>query len=52
MYNNVSCYEKHLLIPFSNNQTGASTESKVSLTLVDEETGDKNTFENEGMDFL
>lgn len=31
------CYERHQLVPFSNNQSGAVTESKISLTLVDEE---------------
>jgi hypothetical protein len=46
VYNNVSCHEKHLLIPFSNNQTGAATESRISLTLADEETGDKSSFDD------
>jgi Lipoprotein amino terminal region len=47
VYNNVSCYENHLLIPFSNNRTGASTESRITLTLADEETGDKNSFDED-----
>lgn len=37
MYNNIICFERHQLVPFSNNQTGAITESSLHLTLVDEE---------------
>uniref|UniRef100_W4VR36 Putative lipoprotein n=1 Tax=Corethrella appendiculata TaxID=1370023 RepID=W4VR36_9DIPT len=41
MYNEVNCTEKHLLVPFSNNDTGAVTESFSKLVLVDTETADE-----------
>lgn len=37
VYSNVSCFERHQLVPFSNNQSGAVTESSLQLVLVDEE---------------
>ncbi|XP_055713060.1 uncharacterized protein LOC129807664 isoform X2 [Phlebotomus papatasi] len=36
IYNNVKCYERHQLVPFSNNQSGAVTESTLHLKLSDE----------------
>uniref|UniRef100_A0A7G3AUB2 Putative lipoprotein n=1 Tax=Lutzomyia longipalpis TaxID=7200 RepID=A0A7G3AUB2_LUTLO len=36
IYNGVKCYERHQLVPFSNNQSGAVTESTLQLRLNDE----------------
>lgn len=38
VYQAVQCHEKHQLIPFSNNGTGAVTTTNVQLNLVNEET--------------
>lgn len=40
IYNNILCFERHLVVPFSNNQSGAVTTSRLSLILSDEETFD------------
>lgn len=37
IFNGIVCYERHLVVPFSNNQSGAVTTSHLSLTLADEE---------------
>lgn len=37
IYNGMLCVERHLVVPFSNNQSGAVTTSRLSLTLADEE---------------
>lgn len=37
IYNGVVCYERHMVLPFSNNQSGAVTTSRLSLTLADEQ---------------
>lgn len=38
IFHDVICYERHELVPFSNNGSGAVTISKIHLTLADEET--------------
>ncbi|GAB0088507.1 uncharacterized protein DMENIID0001_029540 [Sergentomyia squamirostris] len=48
VYNNIRCYERHQLVPFSNNQSGAVTESTLHLKLTDEEQVDYDV----GEDFL
>lgn len=37
IYNGVVCFERHLVVPFSNGESGAVTTSRLSLTLSDEE---------------
>lgn len=37
IYEYVSCYERHQLLPFSNERNGAVTESTITLKLLDEE---------------
>lgn len=37
IYNGLLCFERHLVVPFSNNQSGAVTTSRLSLILADEE---------------
>lgn len=36
IYNNIECYERHVLIPFSNEQNGAVTKSFMRLKLIAE----------------
>lgn len=47
IYQNVKCYERHQLVPFSNNQSGAATESFIELKLIDEEEFQPSGFEDE-----
>lgn len=47
MYSEVTCYEKHILVPFSNNATGAVTESMIKMVLTEEVTSDPYADENE-----
>lgn len=37
IYNGLTCYERHLVLPFSNNNSGAVTTSRLSLVLSDEQ---------------
>lgn len=37
IYNNIVCFERHLVVPFSNGPSGAVTTSRLSLVLADEE---------------
>lgn len=37
IYNGIVCFERHLVVPFSNNQSGAVTTSRLSLVLSDEQ---------------
>lgn len=43
----MKCYERHQLVPFSNNQSGAVTESFVELKLTDEEEYEPSTYDDE-----
>lgn len=47
IYQEVNCFERHQLVPFSNNQSGAVTESRTSLKLVEEFTFESTTTFNE-----
>lgn len=37
IFKDVTCFERHELVPFSNNGSGAVTVSKIRLTIADEE---------------
>lgn len=47
IYQEVNCFERHQLVPFSNNQSGAVTESRTSLKLMEEFTFESTTTTNE-----
>lgn len=47
IYDKVECYERHQLIPFSNNGSGVITQSRISLTLNEEDTNSRNEADSE-----
>lgn len=47
IFEKVVCYERHELVPFSNNGSGGVTVSKIELTLADEETYEMPRLEEE-----